>query len=34
MVDAFKQYRQEVKEGVFPAEEHSYNISDEEFDKI
>jgi 3-methyl-2-oxobutanoate hydroxymethyltransferase len=34
MVDAFKQYRQEVKEGVFPAEEHSYNIPDEEFDKI
>ena len=34
MVDAFKQYRKEVKEGVFPGEEHTYNISDEEFERI
>ncbi|MEF8837807.1 MAG: 3-methyl-2-oxobutanoate hydroxymethyltransferase [Candidatus Bipolaricaulota bacterium] len=34
MVDAFKRYRSEVKEGVFPAEEHSYNIPDEEFEGI
>ncbi|MEF8798142.1 MAG: 3-methyl-2-oxobutanoate hydroxymethyltransferase [Candidatus Bipolaricaulota bacterium] len=34
MVDAFQRYRSEVKEGVFPAEEHSYNIPDEEFEGI
>ena len=34
MVEAFGQYKQEVKDGVFPGEEHTYNISDEEFDKI
>ncbi|MFW6071567.1 MAG: 3-methyl-2-oxobutanoate hydroxymethyltransferase [Candidatus Bipolaricaulota bacterium] len=34
MVDAFQRYKSEVKEGVFPAEEHSYNIPDEEFEEI
>ncbi|MFB6291329.1 MAG: 3-methyl-2-oxobutanoate hydroxymethyltransferase [Candidatus Bipolaricaulia bacterium] len=34
MVEAFQQYKSEVKEGVFPAEEHSYNIPDEEFESI
>lgn len=34
MVDTFKQYREEVINGVFPAEEHCYNMSDEVLENI
>jgi 3-methyl-2-oxobutanoate hydroxymethyltransferase len=29
MVDTFKNYRQEVIDGIFPGEQHSYGMSDE-----
>ncbi|MFW6013072.1 MAG: 3-methyl-2-oxobutanoate hydroxymethyltransferase [Candidatus Bipolaricaulota bacterium] len=34
MVEAFTRYREEVKSGQFPGEEHCYKISDEEFEKL
>lgn len=34
IVEAVKKYRADVKSGRFPQSEHSYHISDEEFDKI
>lgn len=34
MIKTFKQYREEVITGVFPAEEHCYNMSDEVLDTI
>ena len=34
MIETFKQYRQEVINGVFPAEEHCYNMSDEVLESI
>jgi len=34
MVEAMSQYRKEVKEGEFPAEEHCYRMPDEEYEKI
>lgn len=34
MVEAMAQYREEVKSGQFPGEEHCYNIPDREFNKI
>lgn len=34
MKNAFEQYKNEVKTGVFPAEEHSYTISDEVMNEL
>jgi len=34
MVEAMSQYRKEVKEGEFPAEEHCYRMPDEEYEKF
>lgn len=34
MTNAFKQYDKEVKEGVFPAKEHTYTIDDEVIEKL
>lgn len=34
MLETFKQYREEVKEGVFPAEEHTYKMSDEVLEEV
>lgn len=34
MVQAFKDYDREVKEGVFPSEEHGFKIDDEIIEKI
>jgi 3-methyl-2-oxobutanoate hydroxymethyltransferase len=34
MTDTFTQYAKEVKEGVFPGEEHSYGMSDEILESI
>jgi 3-methyl-2-oxobutanoate hydroxymethyltransferase len=34
MLDTFKQYRSEVLEGVFPADEHTYKMSDEVMEAI
>lgn len=34
MVEAFDQYKREVKSGKFPAEEHCYKIPDEEYEEI
>jgi len=34
MCDAFTQYRQEVLDGAFPGEEHSYKMSDEVLEAI
>ena len=32
IVDAFKQYKNEVSNGAFPSEEHTYKISDEDLE--
>ena len=34
MKEAFAEYSREVKEGAFPAEEHTFAISDEVIDKL
>ncbi len=34
MTDTFTQYAKEVRDGVFPGEEHSYGMSDEVLDSI
>lgn len=34
MVEAMSQYREEVKKGEFPGEEHCYSMPDEEYEKI
>lgn len=34
MIEAFKAYSKEVKEGVFPSEEHSFKIDDDVMEKI
>ena len=34
MMQAFKDYSAEVKAGTFPAQEHTYAISDEVIDKL
>jgi 3-methyl-2-oxobutanoate hydroxymethyltransferase len=34
MTDTFTQYAQEVKEGVFPGEQHAYGMSDEVLESI
>ncbi len=34
ILDAAKKYHEEVKAGTFPGPEHSFNMQDEEFDKI
>lgn len=34
MVNAFKQYKEEVSSCVFPAPEHGYQLSDEEIEKL
>lgn len=34
MEAAFKQYIEETKSGIFPGEEHSYNIADEVIEKL
>ena len=34
MVEAMSQYKKEVKEGEFPAEEHCYRMPDEEYEKF
>jgi len=34
MVEAMSQYRKEVKQGEFPAEEHCYRMPDEEYEKF
>ena len=30
----FKKYIEEVKDGIFPAEEHSFKINDEVIEKL
>jgi len=34
IVDALKDYKREVEEGIFPGEEHIFKMSDEEARKI
>ena len=34
MIDTFKQYKEEVLNGTFPGEEHSYKMSDEVLEAI
>ena len=34
MVQAFKDYDREVKEGVFPSEEHEYKVADDVIEKL
>jgi len=34
IIEAVEQYKADVKSGEFPQSEHSYHISDQEFDKI
>lgn len=34
MIMAFEQYKRDVEEGRFPAQEHSYKISSQEFEKL
>ena len=34
MVQAFRDYDREVKEGVFPTEAHGFKIDDEIIDKL
>ena len=34
MKEAFAKYSQEVKDGVFPEEKHSFKISDEVIEKL
>ncbi len=33
-VEVFRQFRQEVEDGIFPTEEHTVRIKDDEFDKF
>jgi len=34
IIDAFKEYKKEVEEGVFPGEEHTFKMSKEEAEKM
>ncbi len=34
MLKSFRQFKEEVDQGVFPAEEHSFKIEEKEFEKI
>ncbi len=34
MKDAFRTYIEEIQDGTFPAEEHSYKIDDEVIEKL
>ena len=34
MKEAFAKYSEEVKDGVFPEEKHSFKISDEVIEKL
>jgi 3-methyl-2-oxobutanoate hydroxymethyltransferase len=33
-VNGIKQYAQEVREGVFPDDDHSYGVNEEEYEKF
>ena len=34
ILDALKEYKNEVEEGMFPGEEHTFTMSKEEAEKI
>lgn len=34
ILDAFKKYKEEVEKGIFPGEEHSFTIKEEELNKL
>ncbi len=34
MLDSFKQFKEEVEKGIFPGEEHSFGIEEEELERI
>lgn len=34
LLEAFRQYKKEVEDGVFPGKEHCFTIKDEEFNKL
>jgi len=34
IIDALKQYKQEVEKGVFPGEEHTFTMSRDEAEKL